>query len=398
MIKIEKIDSQPVSSFDIEIVERKGLGHPDTICDLLAEEISRALSKKYISLTGRVLHHNIDKILLSAGKTEKTFGGGIFLKPIKIFVGDRATFFSGTTKINVYEIVNSSIINWFKRAIKHLDIKNIETNILLEEGSEELTGIFKDKKDFLPANDTSVGIGYYPLTPLESMTLDLENYLNSEIFKKNHPYTGEDVKVMALRFKKNTDITIAMPFISRYINNERHYFHLKEEVCKDIENFVESKRPAGKTKINLNTLDRKGDGINGIYLTLTGTSAEDADSGEVGRGNRANGLISFMRPLGSEAVAGKNPVSHIGKIYNFFAFYLAERIYRCFDNIDEIYVYILSRIGNPVNKPLCLNIKLLPRKKLSEDTYNKITLLAQKELQRIDVFCKKIISGKICLK
>jgi S-adenosylmethionine synthetase len=29
-----------------EAVERKGLGHPDTICDALAESFSRALSRE----------------------------------------------------------------------------------------------------------------------------------------------------------------------------------------------------------------------------------------------------------------------------------------------------------------------------------------------------------------
>lgn len=39
--------------------------------------------------------------------------------------------------------------------------------------------------------------------------------------------------------------------------------------------------------------------MGGMYLTVLGTLAEDADSGEVGLGNQVNGLIPMNRPSGS---------------------------------------------------------------------------------------------------
>lgn len=398
MIKVEKIEDIPVSSYEVEIVERKGLGHPDTICDLLAEKISFNLSKLYLSQSGRILHYNIDKILLSAGKTEKFFGGGRFLQPIKIFIGDRATYFSDDKQLPINNIVISTVKKWFKKNIKNLDTNNIETNVLLLEGSEELTNIFESNSRILPANDTSVGIGYYPLTPLERITLLTENYLNSYSFKKVYPFTGEDVKVMAFRYKNDLDLTVAMPFICKFVKSEKDYFKLKRMVYENLKNFLEERWSYGKVNINFNSLDEEGKCIRGLYLTLTGTSAEDADSGEVGRGNRANGLISFMRPLGSEAVAGKNPISHIGKIYNFFAFYLAEKIYKNFSDLKDVYVYLLSKIGSPVNKPHCVYIKVLPLKEKDNGFYERINEYAKKEIANLDNFCKKLISGKISIK
>jgi S-adenosylmethionine synthetase len=50
-----------------------------------------------------------------------------------------------------------------------------------------------------------------------------------------------------------------------------------------------------------------------VYLTVTGTSAEAGDDGEVGRGNRVNDLITPYRPISLEAAAGKNPVTHVGQ-------------------------------------------------------------------------------------
>jgi S-adenosylmethionine synthetase len=41
-IVIEKGDYLPVEEREIEIVERKGIGHPDTICDLVCESVSQS--------------------------------------------------------------------------------------------------------------------------------------------------------------------------------------------------------------------------------------------------------------------------------------------------------------------------------------------------------------------
>lgn len=396
MIQIERLEAKALSSLKLEIVERKGLGHPDTICDLIAEDISRALTKKYLSKTGYVLHHNIDKILLSAGKTEKKFGGGRFLKPIRLFIGDRATYKYKDAEIPIGSIVKSAIAGWFKKHIRYLSPKDIETNILLLEGSEELTGIFQKRKAILAANDTSVGIGYYPFSKLENITYLLETYLNSRDFKNRYPFTGEDIKVMAVRDRKNLQVTVAMPLIAKFVKDEDAYFRLKERAYSEINGFLRKNWDEGKIKVIFNALDKRGAGINGVYLTISGTSAEDADSGEVGRGNRANGLISFMRPLGSEAVAGKNPISHVGKIYNLFAFYLAEKIYKKFEGILEVYIYILSRIGSPIDKPDYLSVKIIP----DDVGFKKVNLLSikdysAKELNQIGRFCQKIIKGKI---
>ena len=40
-----RVDALSEGAHSIELVERKGLGHPDSICDALAEELSRSLSR-----------------------------------------------------------------------------------------------------------------------------------------------------------------------------------------------------------------------------------------------------------------------------------------------------------------------------------------------------------------
>lgn len=398
MIVIETYRGRAVDEHPVEIVERKGKGHPDYICDSIMEEISVQLSKVYIKEFGMVLHHNIDKGLLAAGKTIKRFGGGRVIKPMELIIGDRATFRVGKKEIPVVDIAIRTAKDWFKRNLRFVDPeKDVRYRTVLAEGSEELTDIFSRSGRTMGANDTSAAVGYYPFSATEEVVLKLEGFLNSDGFKRRFPETGEDVKVMGVRKGKEIDITVAMPLLSRYIHSEDEYFIHKESIIKEMDNFL-SKFIDDKIRdinIHYNTLDVRGRGLGGIYLSLLGTSAEDADSGQVGRGNRVNGLISMNRPMGTEAAAGKNPVSHVGKIYNILAHKMAREIYEAMDGIKEVYVLLLSRIGTPINMPQMAVAQILLERGRGIDVVKKIANdTIEKGLENIDRFCLKLAKGE----
>ena len=395
MIVVEAFKGRSVTGHRVEIVERKGRGHPDFMCDALMEAVSIALSREYKKTFGTILHHNIDKGLLAAGKTVIDFGGGDVTKPMELIIGDRATFSAGGKKIPVKKIAVQAAREWIRQNLRFVDPDiHVRYRTVLAPGSEELTDLFLRPGEVRGANDTSALIGYYPLSPTEDVVLALEQHLNSKAFKEKYPETGEDIKVMGLRTGADLDLTVAMPLISTFIKSEDEYFRKKEISLKAIRKFLRQNRAFRDITVNLNTLDQVGRGLGGIYLTLLGTSAEGADSGQVGRGNRVNGLISVNRPMGTEAAAGKNPVSHVGKIYNLLAHKTAEKIYRQIDGIQEVYVLLLSRIGSPINKPHMANAQVLPRKGVRlKDISKDVTAILEKELSEISGFCDKLARG-----
>lgn len=396
MITIEIHKRKAVPECSIEIAERKGVGHPDTICDSIAESISIALSREYKKTCGDILHHNIDKALLAAGKASKIFGGGRVIKPMEITIGDRATFIAGGKKIPVKEIAVEAAKEWFGKNLRFVEPdKHVKYRIVLAPGSEELTGIFKRGGTVRPANDTSAAVGFYPLSPTEKVVLELEKYLNSKGFKKRRPETGEDVKIMGFRKGDILDITVAIPLISKFIDSEKTYFDKKERLYEEIKEFLKRYRYFKGVNISLNALDRRGKGLDGIYLSLLGTSAEDADSGQVGRGNKVNGLISVCRPLGTEAAAGKNPVSHVGKIYNILAHKLAKKVYEEVSGIKEVYIYLLSRIGSPIDTPLTAFARVTAQENAKANEISReIREIIEKELSNISQFCDALSKGK----
>jgi S-adenosylmethionine synthetase len=396
-IIVEDLKQTPLEKQRLEIVERKGVGHPDYICDAVADRISISLSKAYMEKAGAILHHNVDKSLLVAGETEPRFKGGIIKQPILFVLGDRATSkFDGLT-IDVGEIAVKAAKNWFRKNMRFVDPEeHVKYQVELKPGSVGLTDIFKRKGKVLGANDTSAAVGYAPMTRTEKIVLETERYVNSEPFKKRFPESGEDVKVMAFRNRNDLNLTVAIAFVDRYISSEEDYFEKKERIAEEIHKHVVVSTDFDSVNVQLNTLDVKGRGVGGLYLTVLGTSADSGDSGQVGRGNRVNGLISLNRPFCSEAAAGKNPVSHVGKIYNFLTFRTAEHVYKQVEELEEVYIWLLSKIGGPIDHPAIAAAQVIMRGNNNIDKVkHKINEVLDDELENIEEFCMELAEGKI---
>jgi len=376
---------QLIGEQPFEIVERKGKLHPDTISDQVMNSISLSLCKEYIKEVGKIQHYNVDKCLLVAGGVDHAFGGGKMTKKMEMYFGDRATAKVGNKEIPIHEIAKNTAKKWFLKNSRFIKPdEHMEFYSKLQPGSVELTDIFNRKK--IGANDTSASVGYAPYSETELVALNLEQWLNSKDFKAAHPESGEDVKVMCIRNKRDLDITVAMGLNEREIENENQYFEKKAELLEAMNDCVETNYN-GHFKISFNTLDQKGRGVHGTYLTLLGTSAEDGDCGQVGRGNRVNGVISLCRPCTSEAAAGKNPVSHIGNIYNHLTFKMANRIVKE-TNAEEAYVWLVSKIGRPIDEPRTF-IKLV-----KGDDEKKAKDIVADELEHINKFVDDLSKGK----
>ncbi len=350
---------EPVYKQSAEIVERKGTGHPDTICDSIAEELSVELSKLYLQEFGAVMHHNVDKALLVGGVANPVFGGGEVISPIEIYLVGRALSEKDGRPLPVDEIAIEVTRRWIGENIRHLDPdRHVIVQPRIKPGSRDLVDLFmrfQQKGEVPLANDTSFGVGFAPLDDLERIVLETERFLNSREMKERHPEVGEDVKVMGVRMGERIRITVACAFVSVHVYSLSDYLEKRDAVLGEVKELIASITDR-YTEVFLNTADDPQSGS--VYITVTGTSAEQGDDGQVGRGNRVNGLITPYRPMSLEAAAGKNPVSHIGKIYNVVANLIAERVVREVEEVEEAYCYIVSQIGKPINEPQVCDVKV----------------------------------------
>lgn len=337
------------NSSSVEMVESKGIGHPDTICDNLAEEVSKALCKYYLENFGRILHYNVDKALLVGGQAQTSFGGGRIILPIDIFIAGRATTELSGKKIPVEEIAREAMLNWLGNNMRYLDnTQHVRIHVKIRSGSSQLTAL---NENSIPlSNDTSFGVGFFPFTALEKDVLQLSGLLNSAARENTYPFLGEDTKIMGVRTNEEFKLTIAAAMVDKYVSGVDDYLKKKELLW----NFL-SQRSGSNYIFEINQADEPDK--ESLYLTVTGTSAENGDDGQVGRGNRINGLITPYRPMSLEAVSGKNPVNHTGKLYNLFAQSLAKEIVE--QKLSEhATVFAVSQIGKPINEPYSLDIHI----------------------------------------
>lgn len=374
----------------VEMCEHKGLGHPDTLADGVCEAASRALSLAYRRQCGRVLHHNLDKGLLIAGRSEPRFGGGRIVAPMRFIVCGRATrLLDGG---NAAEIVRDAARRYLWEAVGlKVDLAQISTEI--GETSDNLKQVFRGSGTVARANDTSFGVGTAPYAPLERCVLGLAEAIRSEGFRRQFPAAGADFKLMGLRRAGQLGVTVALAFVDRHVPNAAGYFEIKQAMREAL-----ARRLQLPAELRLNALDdAAAHDESGLYLTVSGFSAEMGDDGQVGRGNRVNGLITPGRPMSLEAAAGKNPVSHVGKLYNVLALLIARDIHQQVGEAQEVGVQLLSAIGDPVDRPQVVSIEIASDRELSAAARTEAARIADRWLADVAQVTDMIVDGRVAL-
>jgi S-adenosylmethionine synthetase len=393
-IQIEALSQIPLERQRIELVERKCLGHPDSIADGIAESISQALCKEYLDIFGVILHHNTDQGEIVAGESVPTFGGGRMIRPIYVLIDGRATKqFNGIT-VPTDAVAVEAAHNYLHKILPTLNLnRDVIVDCRLGTGSTDLRDVFKPCQGVAPrSNDTSFGVGHAPFSEVETITKNVADFIDEKLRIK-HPAIGQDIKLMGLRDGDTITLTVACAIIDKYCSDIKEYQEymalLTEQIGK-----VAKKSTKRKVVVHVNTADDIKN--ESIFLTVTGTSAEMGDDGSVGRGNRCNGLITPNRPMSMEATSGKNPINHIGKIYNLLSTQIAGECVTKVDGIEEMYVRLLSQIGKPIDLPLVASVQVLPKKGVTlKEINNDILEIVDSQLANVTCITEKVICGEL---
>jgi S-adenosylmethionine synthetase len=378
-----------------EVVERKGLGHPDTLADGISEAISRSLCRYYLEESGQILHHNVDKVLIIAGQSAPSYGGGRILKPPSVVVGGRA---SRLQRKPLAEIIEDAATSHLHKTVKNLQQFHVEPR--LEQGAPELCSLIGRG-----ANDTSIGVGYAPLSLTEQLILDLEDEV------RGVSGAGEDIKLIAVRQGRSLTLVVAVAMVSRFIASREEYEEAKLAVREAVEraagSWLGEALPGKPAAVKAGEgFEEQTDGLEvyvncadageNIYLTVTGCSLEMGDDGATGRGNRGNGLITPMRPMTMEAIAGKNPVSHVGKIYNVLAQKAARDVAEM-EGVEEAYVTLVSKIGSPISLPLLRGVQICGEMKMTSALEARVNSILDYHLESTGDLVEQFIQGKLTI-
>ncbi|WP_202966137.1 methionine adenosyltransferase [Streptomonospora alba] len=388
----------------MSIVERKGRGHPDTLADHLAEELSRTYSAHTLRRFGAVLHHNFDKLALLGGASEVRYGSGRMTAPVTVLVNGRAAHSCGREAIAVEELVESVVRRFFDERLpalaQHLRIVfNITENpspgaVITDDGDCERgrwfaprsTDDLRERRTLL-ANDTSLGTGWAPEADMEGLVrLLADTFSEAGRFASAHPWCGSDVKVMGYFDGAAGDIVLCVPQKSPYVDSRAAYLANTEAVLAECHRLARLRMPEVPLDIRLNARDLPE--RDELYLTYTGSSIESGDEGVVGRGNRVNGLITPLRPMNIEGANGKNPVYHVGKLYNLAATRLARRLHE--ETGDYAEVHLVSTTGQRLDRP-----RILVRLASAHAQHDKIQALVTEMLEGFPALTEELVTDGV---
>lgn len=371
-----------------EFVERKGIGHPDTLSDGVAEAISIAYSEYCLKHFGVVLHQMLDKIMFLGGLAKADFGIGEMIRPWRLLINGRLSRKFGDHNINYKEISEEAVKQYLEKAVPRFNAEKWLRFYHFTTSYARIKHWFNPMSvEDLPdakmpySNDTSLTFGFWPLTITERLTLLMEKYFYDDSGKQKFKYIGQDIKVLCARKESSIDITMCIPMFGQDTPDKKVYEYRIEKINNDLINIART-FVNDKYKINLfiNTQDRKAKKENksiGYYLVASGSALDSGEEGMVGRGNRSRGIISSIRPSTAEAINGKNPVYYVGKVYNYLADKLAKKISEEFE--CDCSFFISSRNSDLLTIPHAIFIQLNKKRDA-----RKIKKIIEKEFEKGD--------------
>ncbi|MGG0256891.1 methionine adenosyltransferase [Bacillus toyonensis] len=358
---------------EYEIVERKGLGHPDTLTDGIAETAEIEYCKYCIDKFGYIPHHNFDKVMILGGNCVQEYGGSTFSDPIKVIFMGRGSKNFGNEIIPLEDIQIKAAKAYLSRVLPHLDVDSkltIEFHSMTSSYSTRPYWFSPRDENDLPeyngdgptANDTATMISYWPLTMSEKLALDIEGY-----FYKNDtnglPYPrfkefGCDIKVMVVRDGDVIVATVTVPQITSMTKSADQYFSRESKLRDNLTKYINSLYQDENVNLIINN-QTLGDNPR-PYLVTAGSCTDFGEEGAVGRGNKNHGIISSFRPNTMEAPHGKNSTYFVGKVLGYQTDVIAKKIY--------------NTTGSPCQVILRANIgdKLYAPSKIIVSTANKV--------------------------
>nr|WP_233518563.1 methionine adenosyltransferase [Streptomyces corynorhini] len=312
--------ARPILPHDlgVEVVERKGLGHPDTLADSIAELASIRYSEYCLTEFGAVLHHNLDKVAVLGGRARFGDSDGTYDRPVRIVFGGRASASFGGRAIPLREILEAAAAEQLRSALPGFEH-------IIWEVRHETTDSSKFPHWFAPrhlsdlperpvafSNDTALLVGTAPRTLAETVALLTESHF------RRRPWAGSDIKALVIRNGSAFTVTACVPAVAGHLTTSAEFEDAVTDAARDLTAQL-AKRLPGPIEVVCNTRNTRSGPLSGQYFTVSGSAIDYGEDGLVGRGNARSGLITPGQQAGNEALFGKNPAYHVGKVGGWLA-------------------------------------------------------------------------------
>jgi S-adenosylmethionine synthetase len=342
----------------VEVVERKGVGHPDSLADALANEVSVVYSRYCLEHFGLILHHNVDKLYVGAGHYKNDYGVCSRLTPVQVRVNGRMSSLFGDRLINLEALQRDAVERYLLRVLPRMTpedlvvCSNATQNTKVPYWFTPRSRFDVPDADRVRANDTAFCVGHWPPTISESLAYRLERYFwmpEKGVAVPRFPEIGQDIKVMVLRQADAVEVTLCVPTMSEHTRSRADYVSLIQLHENRLSELATLLAEAHRLKVNVRVNPYQHQ-----YMLGLGSCVECGEEGLVGRGNAISGVISSHRVHTQESWAGKNPVYHTGRVLSYLTAKLARSLG---DGLQvKCTVSTLTRCGDSLVPPRVLQI------------------------------------------
>ncbi|MET9418861.1 methionine adenosyltransferase [Streptomyces klenkii] len=336
----------------VEVVERKGIGHPDTLADGIAELASIRYSQHCLDVAGAVLHHNLDKVAVLGGRAAFIDTDGTYDRPLRVVFGGRiSTAFAGRA-LPVREILQRAAVDHLRTALPGFDRVTVQVQHETTDSSKFPHWFAPRSLDDLPerrsafSNDTAYLVGSAPRTATETLVL------LAEAFFRRLAWAGSDIKALAVRDGQSWTVTVCVPALAGHMTSSAEFDDAVTAAAGELTELL-AQRLAGRVTVVCNTRGSRTGPLSRQYFTLSGSAVDYGEDGLVGRGNARTGVISGAHLAGNEATFGKNPAYHVGKVGGWLADEAARTVPAEF---GACRIALLWRNGAPYNEPASIEI------------------------------------------
>ena len=341
-----------------EIVERKGIGHPDSLADGIAELASIRYSQYCLSTFGIVLHHNLDKVGVCGGMARFGWRTGQYVRPLRVVFAGRASTSFGDHQVPVRDILESAAREQLSLALPGVDHVALEFHHLTTDSSVFPRWFRPRSTEDLPelrgarSNDTAYVVATSHTTIAEQIALGVEGYF------RGFTWAGSDIKVMVIRNGHSFSVTCCVPgLVGAFAGPDEYreqFTAAKQSLHEMLRAFVD-----GSVDLHVRALDgllECAPPVESCYINVSGSAIDYGEDGLVGRGNDRHGLITPNHSRGNEALFGKNPAYHVGKV----GAYMADRVAQSVGSISgPCRVGIMYRKGDSYACPMSVHLHLL---------------------------------------
>ncbi|MFJ2745442.1 methionine adenosyltransferase [Streptomyces sp. NPDC087440] len=336
-----------------EVVERKGVGHPDTLADGIAELAAIRYSAYCLAEFGAVLHHNLDKVAVLGGRARFGEKDGTYGRPLRVVFGGRASSSYAGRQIPVRDILQAAAADYLREALPGFEQVKWEVHHETTDSSKFRTWFSPRSFNDLPerpvaySNDTAYLVATAGRSAAETVALLTESWM------RQYPWVGSDIKALVVRERSAVTVTTCVPALAGEVSSSEEFGEALADAARTLTAHIVERLPEHTVRVVCNSKDTGRGPVSGQYFTVSGSSVDFGEDGLVGRGNARSGLITPNQMAGNEVLFGKNAAYHVGKVGGWLVDEAAAALSR---DAGPSRVAVMWRNGARYNDPASIEI------------------------------------------